>query len=81
MLVQGSPTRTQEMRIPYPEEMRMHSRFSAFEDRLPTEERRTFSRPDATYADASSASRKKGRWSLSKILLGYCPEFAESFAN
>jgi hypothetical protein len=69
------------MRIPYPEEMRMSSRFSAFEDRFPPEEPRPAFRSDASFDDSSAEPRRKSRWSISKILLGYCPEFAASFAN
>lgn len=81
MSVQGSPTRSRELRIPYPEDRETHPCFSTLGERIPITPAGFGLRNDARSGERAPEPRKKSRWSLSKILLAYCPEFAESYAN
>lgn len=83
MSVQGSPNSSREIRIPYPEEARKAARSVVDERRISSDEDRRARRDgtDAVLAASIANRTRKGRWSLSKVLLGYCPEFAASFAN
>jgi hypothetical protein len=82
MLVQGSPGPSNEIRISYAEGAIHADRFGFA---IPA------SVGNAAVPNVAAAgsfapapietAKKKGRWSLSKLLIGNCPEFAESFAH
>ena len=82
MSVQASPTPSHEIRRSYSgsgEESEM-LQFS-FPIRVPNPAEGNDQKQSRATMEPVTATAKKSRWSLSNLLVGYCPEYIVAFAN